>query len=263
MKPIPIFVLACALTTLAQVSHPPRETAAHPRWALHWSSGKGNFWIDQPDCHPLEYFSKAPKRFDYGQDLFAVSPADIKDRAEETHIGEAQGFAIHQVMHTIHMEGWDLFIKMVLVERKKGEFCEIYNAEYDSRMASIDPAYIVNLDSQEVLATHDRVAGTGNSYVEEYWTFDKQGPEPLDRSVIGETLKKLLPEGDQVLKGGGFDIEKLCYAMPVWRGGDANCCPSAGKVQIKFALEDHRLVVVKQKYNPDPAMDDDPMACTL
>jgi len=266
MRLIPIFALTFALSSYAQGPPSPPQTATHPVWALHWSSGKGNFWTDQPDCHPLQYFSTNPKRFDYGQDLFGRSPTDIKDKVEEKRIGEVQGFSIHQILHTIPIEGWNLFIKMILVERRPGEFCEIYNAEYDAVMGSIDPAYIVEINSEKVLVTHDLVSGTGNFYVEEYWTFDNQGPIPLDQGIIDETLKKLLPKEKSVWKGGGFDIGKMCYAQSVWQDGDGNCCPSAGKVQIKFALENHQLVVVQQKYDSQLAekeKEKNPTACTL
>ena len=266
MKFLPMFLVTCFLTTFAQttVANSAPTTASHPRWALHWSSGKGSFWLDQPNCHSLGYFSSSPKQFDFGHDLYGVKLAGNKEKVERKSIGEVQGFAIRQILHTIPMEGWDLFIKMILVERRPGEFCEIDNAEYDAPMDSIDPASILDLNSEKVLATRDRVSGNGNFYIEEYWTFDKQGPIPLDQGVIYETLKKLLPKGKDVLNGGGFDIGKLCYAMPVWQVGDAHCCPSAGTVQIKFALENDQLVVVKQKYNPSPSQQeqDNPMACT-
>jgi len=189
----------------------------------------------------------------------------MKDKVGERYIGEVQGFSIHQILHTIQMEDWKLFIKMVLVKRRADDFCEIDNAEYDAIMDSIEPASILDLNSQKVLATRDRVSGNGNFYVEEYWIFDKHGPIPLDQGVVYETLKKLLPKGTDVRNGGGFNIAKLCYAMPVWRDEDAHCCPSGGTVQIKFALENDQLVVVQQKYNPSPSREeqDNPMACTM
>ena len=268
MKFFPIFLLTCFLTTFAQTTaaRPPQTTASHPRWALRWSSAKGHHWTDQPDCHPLEYLTKDPKRFDYGQDLYGESPADIKDKVEQQHIGEIGGFSITQILHTIAVKDWKpLFIKMILVERRPASFARfITENPTTSWTPSNQPTLLMSIHSK-VLAARDRISGNGNFYDEEYWTFDKQGPIPLNQDTIYQALKKLLSKGKEVLNGGGFDIEKLCYAMPVWQEGDGHCCPSAGVVQIKFALKNHQLVVVKQKYNPQPTQEekDNSMACTL
>jgi len=264
MRLIVISLLISGLLSLAQAADHPQDDAVHPRWSLHWVSGKGSFWVDQPNCHPSDYFLSNPKQFDYGQDLFGEKPTAIKDTVKEENVGEIEGFAIRQVLHAIPRQGWNLFIKIILVERKAHEFCDIFNAEYDASMESIDPAYIVEINSQKVLVTHDRVSGTGNWYVEQYWTFGKDGPVPLELSIVEQTLKKLLPAGREVRKGGGFDVERLCYAMPVWQREDANGSPSAGVVQLRFELQGHQLVVVKQRYDPQPSPEEqeNPMTCT-
>jgi len=171
MRAISIFMLICAAVASALA------VPAHSRWALHSYSGKRDSYIEQPSCHPLKYFLSDPKRFDYGDDLFGKSPADLKDKVASQHIGKIADFTIHEVIHNINHG--DLVMKMILVERKAGEFCEIFQQQYDAVIVIAEPAYLVNVNSETILATSDRVTGNGAFLVEEYWTFDKDGPIPL------------------------------------------------------------------------------------
>ncbi|MFZ3264152.1 MAG: hypothetical protein WA172_09130 [Terriglobales bacterium] len=246
MKTISIAALAY-LAVAAALVVPARPS--HPRWALHSYSGKRDFYVDQPNCHPLTYFSIDPKRFDYGEDLLVKQPADLKDKVESQPIGRIAEFTVYEVVHNIN-DG-DLVMKMILVKRKAGEFCEIFQQQYDAVSVTVEPAYLVNVDSETILATSDRVTGNGAFLIEEYWAFDKDGPIPLDASAkISEITLKLLPQGRTIMNGSAFNIETLSYSSPVWQAGDAHCCPSGGSVRIQFALKDHMLTVTSQSFDP-------------
>lgn len=65
-----------------------------------------------------------------------------------------------------------------------------------------------------------------------------------------EAAQSVLPSGYGVWKGGGLDMSTQRYYMPVWKKGDANCCPSGGTVEIRFRLQDGRIVVTSKHYNP-------------
>jgi hypothetical protein len=65
---------------------------------------------------------------------------------------------------------------------------------------------------------------------------------------IREIQKTILPKEFGVMNGGAFKVQKLTYDSPVWGPNDGHCCPSGGSVQIKFALRDHQLAVVSQRY---------------
>jgi hypothetical protein len=239
-----ISILALAYMAVASAFAAP----AHPRWALHWYSGKGDFYIDQPSCGSLEYFSSNPKKFDHGYDLFGKQPADTKDRVTSQRIGEIQQFTIYQVIHDIN--AGEVVMKMILVERKTGEVCAIFQQQYGAAMLDEEPAHLVNVGSDTILATDDRVSGNGAFRLEEYWTFDRDGPIPLHvRTKITEISQKILPQGRTVLNASGFDIQTLSFAMPVWRDGDAHCCPSGGNIRIKFALKEHHLTVASQNFD--------------
>jgi hypothetical protein len=205
------------------------QTSSHPRWALHWYGGKGDSWIDQPSCHPLDYFKIEPKRFDYDSDLFQIQSADMKDDVQIHSVGKLDAFTVDEILHTIG----DLAIKMILVQRTPGEFCEIFQQEEGTGIVRPTPAFIVNVSSQSVLATDDPVSGTGGYWLEAYWTFDKNGPIPLDLKIVSATVDDLMTPDDRRDRAYAFDIEGLSVR-------------AYGHIFIQFALVEHQLKVVCQ-----------------
>jgi hypothetical protein len=238
MRQLPVLILAFALPALAQgPSH-------HPRWAVHVNNGL-DFYIDQPSCHPLEYFLHDPQRFDYGSDLAGITVQPIEDAVQSKAIGDVAGYTIRQIIHDINHG--EIVMKMILVESKGGEVCEIFHEQYPADAAAVKPAYLVTSGSERILATTDPLRGNDGEAVEDYWTFDEEGPIELD--VIDQIMEiehKLLPSDLRIRKGGGFDVRTLTYSMVAWKGEDANCCPTGGRIEINFALRDHRLVAVSQ-----------------
>jgi hypothetical protein len=246
MRSVLILVVACAL------ARPTVAVPNHPRWAVRVSSDGFAYFIDQPNCHPLAYFLNDTSRLNYHHILVRIQPGKTKDEAKSQRIGEVAGRTIEQVTHQIN-DG-ELFLKMVVVERGAGEFCEIYHQEWmaDAFYLDVLPAYLLKVGSETILVTHDPLNGNGNWYDEHYWTFDKDGPIDLYvTEKIREIQEKLLPEGSGVMNGGGFDVQNLTYVTPVWGPNDAHCCPEGGSIQIKFALKDHQLTVVSQTFNPN------------
>lgn len=229
------------------------NVAANDRWSVV-TTYRGNY---TPICGTLQYFSGDAKPFEYIGDLMVPrsKATAIHDTVMTDRVGEINGFLIYDVIHhltyTGFMEDNPTYLKLILVERKPGEFCAVFN-DQDMRgiMDTVEPATIVNLDSTQVLATHDLLGGNGNYFKEAYWTFDHDGPIVLNQEVISQTLQKLLPANGEVKNGGAFHIDSLSYASKVWRLDDGHCCPSAGSVSMQFGLKDHQLVVVSQKYTP-------------
>lgn len=247
------FAVACMLVT------PMSTAASHPRWAVRVSSDGHNYFIDQPNCHPLAYFLNDTAQLNYHHVPIQIQPGKTKDESADQTIGEVTGWKIVEVTHKI--DDGALNLRLLLVERHAGEFCEIYHQEYLGHFGAGDeygvyqdvlPAYFVNNGPETILATHDPVSGNGNWSDENYWTFDKDGPIDLCISeTIREIEKQLLPKDLGVMKGGGFDIESLAFTSPVWGPKDGGCCPASGTVRIQFALKDHRLVVASQTFDPN------------
>lgn len=162
-------------------------------------------------------------------------------------IGQVGRFRIYEIIDRFEAGEWS---KRILVEDKPGELCELYSFESMDGIAYPRRAFLLRHSAQTVLGTRCPISGTGALYEEEYWSFTAAGPVPLAANeVVAAALKTLLPPGYGVWKGYGLNMERLCYAMPVWKPGDGNCCPTGGSVYLKFALRNGRLIVTNRRYS--------------
>ena len=245
-------LLACPNAKPQTISTP------DPHWTVHYLDGQRP---GETKCGPLQDFSKDAKPFERNAVLVVPRRGGaVKESVETKQVGEIMGFAIYEVLYHLEypdpttsdgvpVDGIPLefptFIKMILVQRKAGEYCEIFNEQdMEEGMLEHDDPYIVNVQSQPVLVTRDPLKGTGGLFDEAYWTFDKDGPVFLDLSIIRETEEQIAPFGFSPWHcGGGFDLERLTYTC-AYRDGD-----DGGGVSIRFALKDHKLVVVNKKFD--------------
>jgi len=104
--------------------------------------------------------------------------------------------------------------------------------------------------ADQILATRMLIPGTGNNYYEDYFWFSPGGPVRIDIETITAALKSILPAGSGVWKGGGLDMRSLSYHNSVWKDRDANCCPSGGAVDIRFRIDDGRVIVTSKHFDP-------------
>jgi|ERR1700733_2536895 len=109
------------------------RSAADSRWTVHVQEDGPHPTNKRINCHALKYFqdTKNLKAFDYGG-LLADPPAENPDKVQSERVGEIEGFVVYDVIHTIGChencgpeEQFFRLLKMILVERKPGEFCEI------------------------------------------------------------------------------------------------------------------------------------------
>lgn len=165
------------------------KPADHPRWAVSVVSDDRSWYIDEPIGHAQEYlsFPGTPKRFDHDHKLSGKSPAEIKDRVEAQPLGEAPGYRVRQVTHTINDH--ELVNKMILVEGKSGEFCKTYPQQMSPSAVSVETACLAQVGSETILATSDSYTGNSGQRVELYSTFDKDGPI---LPVVGKKSEELL-----------------------------------------------------------------------
>jgi hypothetical protein len=237
---------ALALSLLSVPATSSQKAPDHPRWAVLVASSLNSRYIDQPICNSLESFSSTSdaQRFDYDHELALRKVAIVKDKVDSLLIGTAAGFGIRQVTHTINDNA--LTVKMILLERQAAEFCEIYHQQFSPDFISPQPAFLVNLGTETILASTDPWTENNTGQRQDvYWTFDKDGPLDLNvDGVVDEALKEFRPKGFIIRNHGGFDIRTLTYEEPLWKPRDPHCCPSGGSLEIKFALKDHQLVVV-------------------
>jgi hypothetical protein len=235
-----------------------RSASGDSAWAVRIQTAEVANPPVRLECHPLPYFLEHWEEFNYGAGELGPYPTDVKDSARSRRVGAIDGYAIYDVIHTITTGGESIdprsaylptVIKMILVERMPGEFCEIFNEENFAGHDLIDvgPSYMVDVDSQKFLATHDQVNGTCGCYNEAYWSFDKNGPILLDSRIIWDAVKKLvqlLPTGSHEPSNSwpGFDIQNLSFGPFRWWKDDG----AGGNIYIKFALTNHQLTVASQ-----------------
>ena len=64
-------------------------------------------------------------------------------------------------------------------------------------------------------------------------------------------LEPWLPADHEIWKGIILDLGSLRAETPLWRSGDANCCPSGGRLEIHFELRDTVLGVSDVRHVPE------------
>jgi len=201
--------------------------------------------IKQTHCDVLRDFLKNPRQFDYNKQI--RNYAD--DKVTSKRIGKIEGFAIYDVIHQFddgEQATSDWYIKLILIERAPGEFCEIFD-EVSDGVFFVRPSYLTRADSVTVLVSEDPVNGNCGCYSSGYWTFDRRGPIFLDvGDVIEEAQKRDVPPGLGPWHGAGFDIQTLTYSY----GFSGTALGSGGgTLRLKFALKNHQLVVVSQDFD--------------
>lgn len=85
--------------------------------------------------------------------------------------------------------------------------------------------------------------GTGNFNVEHLFRYDKDRLVEVDVSSWLVDLQRRVPKGWGAWKGVYPDYTKFTASTPLWQGSDGNCCPTAGRADIKLGLERDRLVL--------------------
>ena len=128
------------------------------------------------------------------------------DDVNSERMGEISGFAVYTIFHNITAatQPVSLALKMIIVERQRSEFCEIFQLEGGPRPTSLtSAAYFIDA-GEKVLATTDDMPGTAGLRIEAYWTFDKDGPVRLDLTPIAGNEAALLPTGYSVFRTSYF-----------------------------------------------------------
>ena len=166
-----------------------------------------------------------------------------------THrVGAVNGFAIYDVIQTFaDDENNEAGSKQILVERKPGEFCQIFVDEWDvAPVDTFQPSYLVNVASQTVLVSRDPMRACG-CFSEGYWTFDKHGPIFLDvGNVVEDAERDVVPPGFSG-RSGAFDIQTLTFSFEYDKNNGPGARDTPAFLHMKFALKNHKLVLVSHE----------------
>ena len=114
------------------------------------------------------------------------------------------------------------------------------------------------LNEDSLLHIAGYTGGTGAYNADRLYRWDDTAWRAIDMKSWRATIARHLPNGLQIWKGVQYDFRDpwsgLVARTALWRGDDANCCPTGGDGEITFAIRDDRLVVTELRYTaPKPA----------
>ena len=138
-----LFIAPAALNT-------PAFAQSNSAWDVLAYGGKGEMH-GPPTCHPLAFFSTSVLPLDFDSDFFQQKPADLKTTTKFTLLGTMNGRRVYKAMLRVNAHPRP-DIKVLLVERHPGEFCDIYQNQYAyDPTAEMDEAAILNIGGRKVL----------------------------------------------------------------------------------------------------------------
>jgi hypothetical protein len=113
----------------------------------------------------------------------------------------------------------------------------------------VDRLGIMSVGNTDLLAYSTTISGTGHFTSDSYFVLENGIAKSIHyQSVLADELSRILPKGDGVWKGGGFNADTFVFSNSVWEEGDANCCPTGGSVEVVLGLEKGRFVVKSSHY---------------
>lgn len=247
----PIYLLLAASLLLAQDWTPrlgrPSEAG---RW-LCWSYiGKTSRAVTISESHPLNWYASHLSELDPETKSRVDSDGRWANlRATPTTAGYLSGREVIDL--TFRFPGEDRPAAKLILLANPGGYRPIVWILPDTQVDFVK-SQVLTISNTPVLICLNRIPGPGNFAFEDYFVLDPASDLPLNLAIdasIRRELKRILPPGVGVLKGGGFDIKSLHYSQDVWRRADPDCCPTAGKVEIQFRLDGLRANPVTASYS--------------
>ncbi|MEX2648739.1 MAG: hypothetical protein WD673_06970 [Alphaproteobacteria bacterium] len=137
----------------------------------------------------------------------------------------------------------------------------ILQLEYNVGYAWIDGVDVVESGDARLLVVRIGHAGSGALWNYRAFRAHKGGWTPIVASPWGddapdgkgwaEDIAARLPPELAVWKGVLVDFATMTATTSLWRPDDANCCPTGGEAELRFAIVEDALRVVAMTYRPD------------
>jgi uncharacterized protein len=103
---------------------------------------------------------------------------------------------------------------------------------------------VVHSSAGALLLVPGSLDGTGHINIGMLYRLEGGGRlTEIDTESWLTELQKHLPQGWGAWKGIYPDYRTFTARTPLWQGGDANCCPTAGRADIKLGLSGERLAI--------------------
>ena len=198
-----------------------------------------------------------------------------KDRIVASIPGEADGELYELIWGKTHWtwNGREIFVTVHATEVDTGAYiASIYrrvNATYGllERLRSADsrfdepvffrPVLEGAKEKEDLIAISEVNYGTGQLRREHIFRFEPNGGmEPVEFVAAWEWFQQRLQPGEGIWKDGEneFGGAEMKFAFYIWREGDGNCCPTAGKVTGTYGLEreggKYRIIVKSFERRP-------------
>jgi len=145
----------------------------------------------------------------------------------------------------------DIKHKGVVLRDGNGRHWLLYLQFYWCTASSDFLPLLHEVSGQQVLTIRTRIPGTGQHFIEYHYIMSRKTglPQAVDVSAIDRAIMSAVPKGWEVWKGGGLEFDRLRYSSPIWQPGDANCCPSGGKIEMTLTLNDEIIAVSQVRYD--------------
>lgn len=250
-----LLVAACLLISTG-CDHP--RPAAEP-WTTWVSDGKSDDIVT--DDLPLRdlpsgYFD-ALKRLTYWN---VVDEADDPGTPEQRAPYAPSHITISDIGQWGPYEVFDVTSvtaqhKGIVLRDHAGDYRILYAQFLFSTAGVEDLPTIADIQGNQVLIYRTRIPGTGSQFIELYAVIDEVSGKPrlVDLSPMHAAIQQALPPGYGVWKGGGLDFAAMTFCDAVWKPGDANCCPTGGRIDLRLTLTKGILHVTDTTYQPDYA----------
>ena len=121
-------------------------------------------------------------------------------------------------------------------------------------LAAVDTAHFSApqfAQSRRLLVIPGYLEGTGNFNAELVYLLEGGQFHEVDTESWLKELQRRLPKGMGAWKGIYPDYDSLTAETPLWKDGDGNCCPTAGRAFIHLELKDRRLAIVDVQIKRD------------
>lgn len=138
----------------------------------------------------------------------------------------------------------------------------ILRLEFNVGDAWIDGVEIIEAAGLGLLVVRVGYAGSGALWDYRVFRADDGGWTPIAASPWGddapggngwaEDIAARLPPDLAVWKGILVDFAAMTATTSLWRPDDANCCPSGGEAELRFAIVDDALRVIEVMLRPLP-----------
>lgn len=129
------------------------------------------------------------------------------------------------------------------------QYREIYHLQLNQLGAKIHPSTLVKAGLDTILATVTDAGGNKGMTTEDYFWFDRSGPNLIDLDPIAKAANAAIPPDKRVYNSGWGGIEafpSLRFGIGVADNTSSLCC--SGGVEVKFTLDHGKVVVTSARY---------------